>query len=417
MLTPSTTYMPSTFRRRDLLALGSATGLALLTAHAPGLAQSLPLRAVDAADRILVLIELKGGNDGLNTVIPFVDPNYAALRSSLALNPTDILQLDDRTGLHPELKALLPLWDSSELAIVQGVGYPQPNLSHFRSIEIWESASNANETLDQGWVTRAMKAGYGAVPGKAPGNRFTAEGVLIGLNDFGPLAGARAVSLNNPEAFVNQARLASAMPATGNAALRHLLQVENNISQAATGLRSDKFDFATVFPQGAFGNAVRAAMQVVASQRTTVGTGAGGVPVITLSLGSFDTHQNQLSTHANLLRQLAEGMAAMRGALTELKAWDRTLVMTFSEFGRRAKQNNSNGTDHGTAAPHFVAGGAVRGGLYGKAPDLTRFDAAQNLNYTTDFRQLYASVAKNWWGLNPETVVRGHFDPIPLLRV
>jgi uncharacterized protein (DUF1501 family) len=135
-----------------------------------------------------------------------------------------------------------------------------------------------------------------------------------------------------------------------------------------------------------------------------------------LTLGSFDTHQNQLNTHANLLRQLAEGMAALKSSLTELGAWDRTLVMTFSEFGRRAKQNSSGGTDHGTAAPHFVAGGAVRGGMYGQAPDLTRLDGTQNVVYTTDFRQMYATVAQQWWGVNAETVVRGKFDTLKFLR-
>ncbi|MGH8847469.1 MAG: DUF1501 domain-containing protein, partial [Polaromonas sp.] len=243
---------------------------------------------------------------------------------------------------------------------------------------------------------------------------FTTEGVLIGGNELGALAGARAVSLNNPEAFVNQSRFAQGMEASqarGNPALQYLLQVEHDINQAAQGLRGDKYNFTTQFPSGAFGNGVRAAAQVVASQK-----GKGGVPVITLTLGSFDTHQNQLGTHANLLKQLAEGLAALKSALTELGAWDRTLVMTFSEFGRRARQNNSNGTDHGTVAPHFVAGGAVRGGLYGQAPDLGRLDSTQNASYTTDFRQLYATVAKDWWGVNPDTVTRGRFEPLKFLK-
>ena len=145
-------------------------------------------------------------------------------------------------------------------------------------------------------------------------------------------------------------------------------------------------------------------------------SGQGGVPVITLSLGSFDTHQNQLGTHAALMKQLAEGLVALQSSLTKLGAWDRTLVMTFSEFGRRARQNNSNGTDHGTAAPHFVMGGAVRGGLYGQPPDLTRLDAAQNTLYTTDFRQLYSTVAKDWWGVSPEAVTRGRFEPVNFLK-
>ncbi|WP_332776248.1 DUF1501 domain-containing protein [Polaromonas sp.] len=396
-------------QRRDFIHLfASTTGAALLSAHAPGWAQAAGQRAAAAADRILVLVELKGGNDGLNTVVPYTDPSYYQLRNTIGIKRDEVIRIDSQAGLHPELKALLPLWEKSELAIVQGVGYPQPNLSHFRSIEIWETASRSDEYLEEGWATRGMRAGYAARAG------FTAEGVLIGGNDFGPLLGARAVALNNPEAFVNQSRFAQDMSsavAVRNPALQHLLRVESDISQAAQGLRGEPYNFSTEFPAGAFGNGVKAAAQVVASQK-----GKGGVPVITLTLGSFDTHQNQPGTHANLLRQLAEGLAALKSALTELGAWDRTLVMTFSEFGRRARQNNSNGTDHGTVAPHFVAGGAVRGGLYGQAPDLTRLDSTQNAGYSTDFRQIYATVAKDWWGVNPDAVVRGRFEPLKFLK-
>ena len=393
-------------KRRHLLQFGSGLGgAALLSTHAPGLAQALALRAAGASDRILILVELKGGNDGLNTVIPYADPLYAQLRPTLAIAPGDVLRLDGQTGLHPELKPLLALWEQDELAIVQGVGYPQPNLSHFRSIEIWDTASGSGEYLGDGWLSRGMKAGLASTA------TFTAEGVRIGSSDFGPLAGARAIALNNPEAFVEQARLASPRSAHGNPALQHLLRVEADVSQAAEGLRAERHPFTTSFPQGAFGNGVRAAAQVIASQR-----GRGGVPVLTLTLGSFDTHQNQLNLHATLLRQLAEGLVALRLALSELGVWDRTLVMTFSEFGRRPRQNQSNGTDHGTAAPHFIAGGAVRGGLYGQAAELSRLDAAQNLVFTTDFRQLYAGVARHWWGVNPESVVRGRFEPLRFLR-
>jgi uncharacterized protein (DUF1501 family) len=401
-------------KRRDFLSsFSTVTGSALLSAHAPGWAQAVATRASSARDRILILIELKGGNDGLNTVVPYADNAYYQLRNSIALKPEELLKIDAKLGLHPELKAALPLWEKNELAIVQGVGYPQANLSHFRSIEIWETASKSTEYLQDGWATRAIQNGFAA---KA---KFTAEGVLIGMNDFGPLAGAQAVSLNDPVAFVNQSRLARSNAleaATQNPALRYLLKVENEISQAADGLKGDKHAFNTVFPQGQFGNSVAAAAQVVASQSSKLLAGVGGVPVICLTLGSFDTHQNQQGTHANLLRQLAEGIAALKSAMTELGAWDRTMVMTFSEFGRRARQNSSGGTDHGTAAPHFIAGGSVRGGIYGKTPDLERLDANQNIVYTTDFRQLYATVAEQWWGVNAEAVVRGKFDTLKFLR-
>jgi uncharacterized protein (DUF1501 family) len=401
-------------KRRDFLTnFSSVTGAALLSAHAPGWAQAVATRASSVQDRILILIELKGGNDGLNTVIPYADSAYYQLRNTIGIKPEELVKLDEKIGLHPDLKAMLPFWEKNELAIVQGVGYPQANLSHFRSIEIWETASKSSEYLSDGWATRAMQAGLAA---KA---KFTAEGVLIGMNEFGPLAGAKAVSLNDPVAFVNQSKIARASDLTGNKynpALTYLLKVENEILTAADGLKSDKYAFTTVFPTGQFGNGVAAAAQVVASQNSKIVANAGGVPVICLTLGSFDTHQNQLNAHANLLRQLAEGMAALKSALTELGAWDRTLVMTFSEFGRRAKQNSSGGTDHGTAAPHFVAGGAVRGGLYGQAPDLSRLDSNQNVVHTTDFRQMYTTVAQQWWGVNAEAVVRGKFESLKFLR-
>jgi uncharacterized protein (DUF1501 family) len=398
-------------KRRDFLSnFSTVTGAALLSSHAPGWAQAVANRASSVQDRILILIELKGGNDGLNTVVPYADNTYYSLRNTIGIKSEEVIKLDAKVGLHPELKAMLPFWEKNELAIIQGVGYPQANLSHFRSIEIWETSSKSNEYLGDGWVTRAMQAG---VSGKG---KYTAEGVLIGMNDFGPLAGAKAVSLNDPVAFVNQSRLARAnelAASTQNPALRYLLKVENEISQAADGLKGDKYAFNTSFPTGQFGNGVAAAAQIVASQRANP---TGGVPVMCLTLGSFDTHQNQLGAHAGLLKQLAEGMAALKSALTELGAWDRTMVMTFSEFGRRAKQNSSGGTDHGTAAPHFIAGGAVRGGMYGQAPDLNRLDGNQNVVYTTDFRQIYTTVAQQWWGVNAESVVRGKFDALKLIR-
>ena len=381
-------------KRRDFLG---APALALLGVQA---------RAAAAADRVLVLVELKGGNDSLNTVVPYADPEYTRLRSSIAIASADVLKIDSRFGLHPELAAIVPVWEKNELAVVQGLGYPQPNLSHFRSIEIWETASKSTEYLGEGWVARAMHAGV------AKQRAFTAEGVRIGAGGYGPLAGCRAVSLSSPEAFVKGAARGTVHDeARANPALQHILRVEQDVARAADGLRGDSYAFTTAFPDGGFGNSVRAAAQVVASQR-----GRDGVPVLVLSLGSFDTHQNQPGTHANLLRQLAQGLAALRSALTEIGAWDRTLVMTFSEFGRRARQNQSNGTDHGTAAAHFVMGGAVRGGLVGRAPDLARLDGEQNLVHTTDFRRLYATVARDWWGVKPETIVRGEFETLPLLR-
>ena len=381
-------------RRRHLLSLAACAGL-------PAWA-----RASSAIDRVLVLVELKGGNDGLNTVVPYADPAYALLRPTLALKPDGVLPLDEKVGLHPALAPLMPLWAQGELAVLQGLGYPSPNLSHFRSIEIWDSASASDEYLDDGWVARAMAAGL------RDRARFTTEGVALGSAGPGALRGARAVAIGDVDAFVAQSRLVRSVDGGGPAALAHVLRVEADVLRAADGLRTPPATpLATAFPSGAFGQAVRATCRIVAGQ-----AGQGGVPVFHLSLGSFDTHQQQAGTHASLLKQLAEGLVALRAGLVEAGAWDRTLVLTYSEFGRRARENQSRGTDHGTAASHFALGGAVRGGLIGTMPELERLDATQNLVHTADFRQVYATIARQWWGVPPDKVIRGRFDPLPFLR-
>ena len=375
-------------RRRFLGA-----SLAALLLPQAALAQSSAYR------RLLILIELKGGNDGLNTVVPHADDQYYRLRPRLALR--EVLELDSRTALHPALKPLLPLWQARELAIVQGVGYPGPNLSHFRSIEIWDTASKSNEYLTEGWLARAFA-------GQPVPRDFAADGVAVGGNEMGPLAGSgvRAIALNDPAAFLRRARLASPTGKGYNAALNHILRVEADIAQAASRLHGGA-TFATEFPRGAFGNAVRVAAQLAANP--------AGVAAIRLSLGGFDTHQNQLPVHQRLLGELAEGLAALKRALVEAGRWDSTLVMTYAEFGRRAQENNSNGTDHGTAAAHFFAGGRVKGGLYGEAPRLDELDNG-NLRHSVDFRSLYATALERWWGLPSAAVLNGRFPTLELLR-
>jgi uncharacterized protein (DUF1501 family) len=389
-------------KRRNFISTCGATALGL-TAWPSAFARS-------AQDRTLILIELKGGNDGLNTVVPYADPAYATLRPRLALKEPDLVMLSDKLALHKELAPIMPWWQQGELAIVQGLGYPQPNLSHFRSIEIWETASRSNEYLENGWLARTF-----AGPLKAGSARWTADGVVVGGNSLGALAGgSRAVTLNNPETFLNQARLAAPAAAVGNSTLAHVLKVEADIQQAANGLRGPKHAFAVEFPRSQFGAGIAAAMQVLATQ-----TGSKHVPVIHLQLGSFDTHVNQLGQHANLLKQLAEGMVALKAALKELNRWDNTLVMTYAEFGRRPRENQNGGTDHGTVAPHFVAGGAVKGGLYGSTPNLGDLDRDGNPKFSVDFRQTYATVLQNWWGVDrgaTEQVLAGNFSTLSLLK-
>jgi uncharacterized protein (DUF1501 family) len=384
-------------KRRDFLLASAAAGVAIL---APRFA--VAQGAVPAGySQLLVLVELKGGSDGLNTVVPYADQAYYGLRPRIAIRRDDVLQLDGRAGLHPSLAPLMPLWQSRELAIVQGVGYPNPNLSHFRSIEIWDTASRAEEYLTDGWLARAFSAA--PVP-----KRFAADGVVVGASELGPLAGggARAVALANTEQFLRQAKLAQPAQAQGNRALAHLLKVEADVHQAAAGLNGNR-EFRTQFPQGPFGNAVRTAAQVVASE--------AGVAAVRVTLNGFDTHQNQPGTHANLLRQLAEGLVALRAALQELGRWDSTLVLTYAEFGRRPQENGSNGTDHGTAAAHFALGGRVKGGLYGDSPRLDRLEGG-NLVHAVDFRSLYATALERWWGVPSAGPLGGRFAPLDLVK-
>ena len=380
-------------RRREFIA-AAAAGIA---------GASLPefvFAAPGAGYRgLLVLVELKGGNDGLNTVVPYADPAYVRLRPRIAIAREEVLALDELQGLHPALAALLPLWRSGELAVVQGVGYADPNFSHFRSIEIWDTASAAHQTLDEGWLARA----FAAAPVPAG---FAADGAVIGGLGNGPLAGSRSIAFANPEQFLRQARLAKPRRASGSAALEHVLKVESDIALAASRLTGGSLPMEG-FPGGELGNALRVAAQVLA--------GGAKLAAIKVSLNGFDTHQNQPGVHANLLRQFGESVAAFRQGLQRLGQWDETLLMTYAEFGRRPGENGSMGTDHGTASVHFVAGGRVKGGLYGEAPQLDQLDNG-NLRHAVDFRNLYATALDSWWGLDATRALGGRFAPLPLIR-
>jgi uncharacterized protein (DUF1501 family) len=385
-----------TFERRSFLRLAA---LAPFAAAWPALARA----AASDASRLLVLVELKGGNDGLNTVIPYADARYAELRPRLAIPREQVVQLDERTGLHPSLAPLKPVWDARNLAIVQGVGYPQPNLSHFRSIEIWDTASRSDQYLDSGWVARA----FARAPRPAS---LAADGVVVGAAGLGPLAGPglRALSLATPEQFLRNARLAhEESEPTRNGALAHILKVESDIVSSARRIVPSR-TFVQAFPPGPFGAAVGTAAQLAANP--------SGVAVVHVSIGSFDTHANQLGTQAALLRQLGEGLAALRGALQEIGRWDSTVIATYSEFGRRPRENLSGGTDHGTASAHFVLGGAVKGGLYGAAPALDRLDGNGNLPHALDFRAYYAAFLGHCWGIPARTVFDGDFQAVPIFQ-
>lgn len=379
-------------QRRDFLKSALALGLA-------GLSPALYPAAGNR--RHLLLIELKGGNDGLNTLVPYSDPVYHRLRPRLAIPREKVLQLTPGAGFHPALEPLMKPWQAGELAVVQGLGYPNPNRSHFRSIEIWETGSDAQEYLDSGWLARLL--------GNGGGRSGVVDGVALGRGGAGPLMGGGINSLvmDDPEGFLKRAaRLAASSAASDNPALKHLLDVERDLKSGSVKLAQGlpRADALGEFPKHRLGRDLKNAARLF----------SGGNPprVIKLSHGSFDTHANQAGRHQRLLSQLAEGVAAFRAAMKANGLWDNTLVMTYSEFGRRVKENASGGTDHGTAAPHLLLGGRVAGGLYGEAPDLNRLDK-NDLRFTTDYRRLYATVAEAWFGMG---AVDRRFRPIDCLK-
>ena len=350
------------------------------------------------ASRILILVELRGGNDGLNTVIPYADPKYRELRGDIALPRERTLQLDERVGLHDKLEPLMDSWKAGDLAILQGVGYPYQNRSHFRSIEIWDTASASSQTLSEGWIAQAFQ---GVVVPKGAG----VDGIVVDTNSV-PLTGPslRTIVMQDAENFLRQAQAMKTMPDRtddGNPALRHLLAVRHEVNAAAVGLRDRLHE--TPQPAFAYGQETGLGRQLDLATRLV----SARVPVLAIkvAMGGFDTHANQTPPHERLLGVLAANLALLRKNLMAAGRWDDVLVMTYSEFGRRVRPNASGGTDHGSAAPQFILGGGVKGGLYGVYPSLADLQDG-DLKHTVDFRSVFASVAQGCWGLQRDFGLR-----------
>jgi uncharacterized protein (DUF1501 family) len=393
------------FQRREFL---KAMGAGLLISALPNLSYAL---APAGYQRLLVLVELKGGNDGLNTVIPYSSDDYYRLRPTIGIARPQVLQLSEQVGLHPAMHSLLPLWQNQEVAVLQGVGYPEPNLSHFRSIEIWETASASNQYLGEGWLTRLFRS-------QPTPTDFAADGVVLSSQNLGPLdGGARAVVLSNPQDFARQAKLAADQQAGGHSsALSHILKVEGDIRTAATALQQPAMkpptnlaEAPTAPPKaaGGFAQAINTLADILQN-----GT---RIAVARITLTGFDTHGNQQPTQARLLGELADGLALLKSRMQAQGRWNDTLVLSYAEFGRRPHENGNRGTDHGTANSHFLLGGRVKGGLYGQTAALAGLTDG-NLPYAIDFRQLYSTVVQDWWGKNATSLFGQRFDRLPVLR-
>ncbi len=359
-----------TISRRTLLQLAT---LPLLQDIAPLWARSASAR------RILVLVELQGGNDGLNTLIPYEDSAYYRLRPRIGIRKP--LKLGDGMGIHPALAPLMPAWLAGEMCWIRGLGYPEPNRSHFRSIEIWETGSGSRQQLHEGWLSRILPADG------------TLQAIVIG-DDAGPLAGNRinVAVLTHLDHFLQRARgFGEVNRKTSNPALAHVLRIHDRIHDNAALLAErlrNSASFLSAYPRHRFGKSMAAVTRILLA----------GVQVSVLKVGirGFDTHVNQQPRHARVLRQLAESLAIFRTIMQQAGLWDHLMVVTYSEFGRRARENASGGTDHGTAAPHLAIGGQVKGGFVGKEPDLSRLDDKGDPYFTLDFRSLYHTLATAW---------------------
>ena len=388
---------------------------------------------------ILVVLQLAGGNDGLNTVVPYGDDAYHVARPRLRFGADQVLKIDNHIGLNPKLAGLKSLYDEGHVAIVQGVGYPNPNRSHFRSTEIWQTASDADRTFGDGWLGRyfdnccsGADPTVGVAIGEETPQAFAAKkptGVTFSRPEqfrFRPSERDNG-QMSAEEMFFRQLNEAAGEDSgtsasnTGGSIGAIPGKVTNDLSTLAflqrtaldAQMSSDKilaiarkYKSTVPYPQG----------QLAASLNIIARMIAGGLPtrVYYASQGGFDTHAGQLNTHTRLMGEFNDAVTSFIADLKQQGNFDRVLLMTFSEFGRRVQENANGGTDHGAAAPMFVLGGAVKAGLFGKYPSLTDLDCG-DLKFNTDFRSVYGTVLDKWLKAPSQTVLGRKFPALGIV--
>lgn len=398
--------------RRDFIAAST-----LATAGMPAFLQRIA-RAAPRADQpgskqsVLVVVQLTGGNDGLNTVIPYSDPAYRSARPNLALGTDSLLNIDDELALHPALKGFADLLEDGRLAIIQGVGYPNPNRSHFVSMDIWHKATPSVREA-YGWIGRTtplLGDEGGAIhvgQGDGPLALFGSEGhapTLESIDDY-----RLRVSSGDDDHLKRQAvrELAGERDDQSNPLLSLVRSTARTTYASAEQIQAaaSQYDTPVSYPQTPLGRRLKLVAQFIDA----------GLPerVYYVTLDGFDTHARQAPTHARLLETLADAVKAFQEDITHHGHAQRVLTMTFSEFGRRVKENGSQGTDHGAASQMFFVGESVQAGPVGNHPSLTDLDRG-DLQHHTDFRQLYATVLDQWLGVDPAKVLADSFEPVQL---
>jgi uncharacterized protein (DUF1501 family) len=416
--------MPMNRRELLRLGLGSSTLLASGATVPTFLARSAQTLAADAGrtsdGRILVVVQLDGGNDGLNTVVPHGDDIYRKSRPKLALAAKELKTIDDRVGLNPGLDAFAKLLEDGRLAIVQSVGYPNPNRSHFESMATWHTARLEPGREAPGWLARAMDAGKMAPGSDAPALHIAEQALPQSLDGgrqhIPSLAGAeqlrRRIGVPDPAGRVEQQASLDRIAGLGGGGENPLLQFveRSTLVSYASSARLEEIlkakDESGGYPDDYYlARRLKFIARLIRSGLTT--------PIYYTQFGNFDTHADQLNRHENLLRELGRSLRAFLNDLDRSGDGERVTVLVFSEFGRRLVENASAGTDHGTAAPVFVLGRRVQGGLHGPYPDLAQLTDGDP-NHAIDFRQVYATLLDRWLGLPADEVLGEAFKPLTL---
>lgn len=387
----------------------SRTALALTNPFAAPL-----IKASD--DRVLVVVQLGGGNDGMNTVIPFGHESYYRVRPTIAVPQDKVLRINDELGLHPNLAPLKNLYDAGKLAIVQGVGYPNPDRSHFRSMEIWQSGV-AEDFESMGWIGRMFDHTCANKHLMEPCSPTLAVSVGETLNPVLKANNPVGVALRDPEQFYRMTQVyanaeTAAESLTKNTGadnpLDFLRRTAMNAEVAADRIRRSirNVQRQTEYPADPFAQGLKLIAAMIAGKMDT--------RVYYISLTGFDTHAGQLGVHERLLKILADGLAAFQKDIEALGQAERVLGFTFSEFGRRVAENASRGTDHGQAAPLIVFGHPAKAGLVGAHPALENLNDG-DLIFHTDFRQVYATVLEKWLEVNSAAILGEKYSLLPLV--
>ena len=403
--------------KRSNFLLGSLSGITMVanTDHlfARALAQA-PLAGLPGGDSVLVLINLQGGNDGLNCVVPHGDEQYYRMRPTIGIPKGEVLGLNERIGFNPNMKSFKAMYDKGMVAVVQGVGYPDPDHSHFRSTEIWQTAA-PDRYMQTGWLGRYLDDA--SLPKNNLFNGIALSQVLpevmvsrsVDVPAIPQIGGYGLLSDRNKDSRAAYTSIVSskALPFT-SPYLAHVMEIEDHAQKGSEELPKliAGYKSEATYPGSPIGRTLALAAQIIGSNI--------GTRVLYVQHGSFDTHVNQKGTQDRLLGEFSDAISAFYTDLAAHGNDKKVLTMTFSEFGRRVGENASRGTDHGEASPLFLVGSAVKGGIYGTYPDFGKLNMG-NLPFTTDFRSVYATVLEKWFGRPSTPILAGSFPTISAL--